>query len=192
MSGSPGLSGSARPVTAAQKSAEGIVAGSPAKARTTDRVSRTATLMRTKRQNIQLELALEPAAKGEARSAGAQGTEARTARAEPERPATPSNRRVRPRTHGGVGGEEPRGSPLSRLRSGPSDDCRGRPCGKPLRASRKAGPQSTACKCDACDPLRCRGAPSTPSGRDHVHLPGRERRPRASRHQELRPRIRLR
>ena len=43
--------------------------------------------MRTKRQNIQLELALEPAAKGEARSAGARGTEARTARAEPERPA---------------------------------------------------------------------------------------------------------
>ena len=87
MSGIPGLSGFARPVTAAQKSAEGIVAGLPAKARTTDRVSRTATLMRTKRQNIQLELALEPAAKGEARSAGAQGTEARTARAEPERPA---------------------------------------------------------------------------------------------------------
>ena len=87
MSGSPGLSGSARPVTAAQKSAEGIVAGSPAKARTTDRVNRTATLMRTRRQNNQLELTLEPAAKGEARSAGAQGTEARTARAEPERPA---------------------------------------------------------------------------------------------------------
>ena len=43
--------------------------------------------MRTKRQNIQLELALEPAAKGEARSAGAQGTEARTSRAGPERPA---------------------------------------------------------------------------------------------------------
>ena len=41
MSGSPGLSGSARPVTAAQKSAEGIVAGSPAKVRTADRVSRT-------------------------------------------------------------------------------------------------------------------------------------------------------
>ena len=87
MSGSPGLSGSARPVTAAQKSAEGIVAGSPAKARTTDRASRTATLMRTRRQNIQLELALEPAAKGEARSPDTQGTEARTARAEPERPA---------------------------------------------------------------------------------------------------------
>ena len=63
------------------------------------------------------------------------------------------------------------------LRSGPSDDCRGRPCGKPLRASRKAGPRSTACKCDACDPLLCRGAPSTPPGRDHVRLPGRERRP---------------
>ena len=46
-----------------------------------------ATLMRTKRQNIELELALEPAAKGEARSAGIEGTEARTARAEPERPA---------------------------------------------------------------------------------------------------------
>ena len=43
--------------------------------------------MRTKRQNIQLELALEPEAKGEARSAGGQGTEARMARAEHERPA---------------------------------------------------------------------------------------------------------
>ena len=44
--------------------------------------------MRTRRQNIQLDLALEPEAKGEARSAGDQGTEARMARAEPERPAT--------------------------------------------------------------------------------------------------------
>ena len=35
---------------------------------------------------------------------------------------TPSNRRVRTRTHGGVGGEEPRGSPLSRLRYGPAGD----------------------------------------------------------------------
>ena len=43
--------------------------------------------MRAKRRNIQLELALEPEAKGEARSAGPQGTEARAARAEPERPA---------------------------------------------------------------------------------------------------------
>ena len=76
--------------------------------------------MRTRRQNIQLELALEPVAKGEARSPDTQGTEARTAHAEPERPETPSNRRVRTRTHGGVGGEEPRGSPLSRLRYGPA------------------------------------------------------------------------
>ena len=44
--------------------------------------------MRTRRQNIRLELALEPEAKGEARSAGDQGTEARMTRAEPERPAT--------------------------------------------------------------------------------------------------------
>ena len=43
--------------------------------------------MRPKRQKIQLERALEPEAKGEARSAGDQGTEARMARAEPERPA---------------------------------------------------------------------------------------------------------
>ena len=43
--------------------------------------------MRTKRQSIQLELALEPEAKGEARSAGDRGTEARMARAEPEHPA---------------------------------------------------------------------------------------------------------
>ena len=43
--------------------------------------------MRTRRQKIQLELALEPVAKGEARSAGSQGTEARMARADPERPA---------------------------------------------------------------------------------------------------------
>ena len=44
--------------------------------------------MRTRRQKIQLELALEPVAKGEARSAGGRGTEARMARADPERPAT--------------------------------------------------------------------------------------------------------
>ena len=43
--------------------------------------------MRTRRQNIQLELALEPVAKGEARSPDTQGTEAHTTHAEPERPA---------------------------------------------------------------------------------------------------------
>ena len=35
--------------------------------------------------------------------------------------------------------------------------------GKPLRASRKAGPRSTAWKCDTREPLRCRGEPSTNS-----------------------------
>ena len=44
--------------------------------------------MRTRRQKIQLELALEPAAKGEARAAGGQGTEACVARAGLEHPAT--------------------------------------------------------------------------------------------------------
>ena len=78
--------------------------------------------MRTRRQIIQLELALQPVAKGEAQSLDTQGTEARTAHAEPERLETPSNRRVRTRTHGGVGGEEPRGSPLSRLRYGSAGD----------------------------------------------------------------------
>ena len=43
--------------------------------------------MRTKRQNIQLELALEPAVKGEARSTGDRGTEVRTACADPQSPA---------------------------------------------------------------------------------------------------------
>ena len=43
--------------------------------------------MRAKRQNIQMELVLGPEVKGEARSAGSQGTEARTACAEPEHPA---------------------------------------------------------------------------------------------------------
>ena len=51
--------------------------------------------MRTKRQKIELELALEPAAKGEARSAGARGTEARTARADPNARWLGSNRRWR-------------------------------------------------------------------------------------------------
>ena len=72
---------------ATERASSDPTAGSPAKARTTDRVSRTATLMRTRRQNIQLELALEPVAKGEAQSPDTQGTEARTAHAEPERPA---------------------------------------------------------------------------------------------------------
>ena len=47
------------------------------------------------------------------------------------------------------------------LRSGPSGDCLCRACGKPLRASRKAGPRSTARKCGAGEPLRCRGPTCT-------------------------------
>ena len=43
--------------------------------------------MAAKRQNIQLELALEPVGKGEARNLGPRGTEACVARAGPERPA---------------------------------------------------------------------------------------------------------
>ena len=52
--------------------------------------------MRTRRQNIQLELALEPVAKGEARNPDTQGTEARTAHAEPERPAAQPLNSVEP------------------------------------------------------------------------------------------------
>ena len=40
-----------------------------------------------------------------------------------------------------------------------------------LRASRKAGPRSTAWKCDTCEPLRCRGEPSTTPGRDRFTFP---------------------
>ena len=44
----------------------------------------------------------------------------------PNRPLNPPNRRIRTRMHGGVGGEEPRGSPLSRFnpREGCSDAIR--------------------------------------------------------------------
>ena len=52
-----------------------------------ERVSRGGTLMGAKRQNTQLELALVPGAKGAARSAGDQGTEARMARTDFEHPA---------------------------------------------------------------------------------------------------------
>ena len=52
--------------------------------------------------------------------------------------------------------------PASRvLRSAPAlaGDCRGRPCGKPLRASQKAGPRSTGTRGRLREPLRCRGEP---------------------------------
>ena len=76
--------------------------------------------MRAKRQNNQLELAFGKECKGEALSGLVEGTEVCVARAGTERPAVfislnPSNRHVRTRTRGGVGGVESRDSPLSRL-----------------------------------------------------------------------------
>src|SRR3990170_5492081 len=80
--------------------------------------------MDDRRQKIQLELALVAELKGEARRLGNVGTESATAERETEslaedcmlhRPLNLPNRRVRTRTHGGVGGVEPRGLPLSRL-----------------------------------------------------------------------------
>jgi hypothetical protein len=75
-----------------------------------------------KRLNIQLRLDFSSAPTGEARQAGGEDIESLSVTNEPERPADTrqscqrnfSNRRVRTRTHGGVGGAEPRGSPLSR------------------------------------------------------------------------------
>ena len=45
------------------------------------------------------------------------------------------------------------------LRSGPSGDCRARPCGMLLRASQKAGPPSTRRSAAHGKPLSCRGEP---------------------------------
>ena len=58
------------------------------------------------------------------------------------------------------------------LRSGPVGDCRRRPCGKPLRASRKAGPRSTGAKAGLrrAAPLSRRTDPATP------RAPGAEQR----------------
>src|SRR5712672_265927 len=75
-----------------------------------------------KRLNSQLRLDFSSAPTGEARQAGGEDIESLSVTNEPERPADTrqscqrnfSNRRVRTRTHGGVGGAEPRGSPLSR------------------------------------------------------------------------------
>ena len=76
--------------------------------------------MRAKRQNNQLELAFGKECKGEALSGLVEGTEVCVARAGTERPAVfislnPSNRHVRTRMRGGVGGVESRDSPLSRF-----------------------------------------------------------------------------
>ena len=76
--------------------------------------------MRAERQNNQLELAFGKECRGEAPSGLVEGTEVCVARAGTERPAVfislnPSNRHVRTRMRGGVGGVESRDSPLSRL-----------------------------------------------------------------------------
>ena len=83
-----GLRPSQGDLTAAQKSAEGIVGGSaPSKARTVEAASRADFLARAMRQKNQIELNLGTGAEGEARSSAAQETEARAAKASPECPA---------------------------------------------------------------------------------------------------------
>ncbi len=62
-------------------------AGLPAKARTTERVTRTAGSCGPRGRTSSWNWPWKPEAKGEARSAGDRGTEARMARADPERPA---------------------------------------------------------------------------------------------------------
>ena len=77
----------ARAVTAAQKSAEGIVVAGATKARTMEG-SKGGELMRAERQNNQLVLAFSKRSEGEARSGACEGTEVCVARADTERPAT--------------------------------------------------------------------------------------------------------
>ena len=86
--------------------------------------------MRAERQNNQLELAFGKECRGEAPSGLVEGTEVCVARAGTERPAVfislnPSNRHVRTRMRGGVGGVESRDSPLSRLRAEHDQQLRG-------------------------------------------------------------------
>ena len=85
--------------------------------------------MRAKRQNNQLELAFVKECKGEALSGLVEGTEVCVARVGTERPAVfislnPSNRHVRTRMRGGVGGVESRDSPLSRSGHGGVEEIR--------------------------------------------------------------------
>ena len=75
-------------LTAAQKSAEGIVGGSaPPKARTVEEASRTGNLTQAMQQKTQRELDLGRGTTGEARSAPSRAIEAGAAEAGPERPA---------------------------------------------------------------------------------------------------------
>ncbi len=79
--------------------------------------------MDDERQKTQVELALATESTGEAQTLERGGTESPPAKHETEslaegqfhQPLNLPNRRVRTRTHGGVGGVEPRGLPLSRF-----------------------------------------------------------------------------
>ena len=77
-------------LTAAQKSAEGIVPGAPmgrGRPERCGRASRNGRLMTRMRQKIQLELAFPAEERGEAPRAAGEGTERVAARAGTERPA---------------------------------------------------------------------------------------------------------
>jgi hypothetical protein len=76
-------------VTAAQKSADGIVGGAITEGPNGGVGKKDGDLVRVKRQKSQLELAFGTEARGEAPSAAPEGTEARVATAAPDGPAVP-------------------------------------------------------------------------------------------------------
>jgi hypothetical protein len=86
-------------------------------------VRRNVLLAGGKRQKRPAELAFPEESRGEAPMATEEGPNHRRRSVYPRARRRQStlnqpNRRVRTRTHGGVGGVEPRGSPLSRFRGG--------------------------------------------------------------------------
>ena len=79
----------ARPVIAAQKSADGIVGGAITEGQNGGVGKKDGDLVRTRRWKNQLELAFGAEVRGEAPSAAPDGTEARAAAAAPDGPAVP-------------------------------------------------------------------------------------------------------
>jgi retron-type reverse transcriptase len=79
----------ARPVIAAQKSADGIVGGAITEGQNGGVGKKDGDLVRTRRWKNQLELAFGAEVRGEAPSAAPEGTEARAAAAAPDGPAVP-------------------------------------------------------------------------------------------------------
>src|SRR5215216_1053079 len=79
----------ARPVIAAQKSADGIVGGAITEGPNGGVGKKDGDLVRTRRWKNQLELAFGAEVRGEAPSAAPEGTEARVAAAAPDGPAVP-------------------------------------------------------------------------------------------------------